>query len=182
MTSLGVEGEIRLASCFFEHLGLGHLVPYATRFFTAHPALFFFICAPPCSSFLLFMHHHFNILTLLHFESDHVCFLPAPPFSLSLRTPPVFLIAALASLCTHLPIFVDGTTMFTDPTPLACFIVFLGLFYIYLLHYHFYCTHPIYSMYLSLITHVLSYFIFYFYPSETISSFIYLSFLLFFFF
>jgi len=61
VTGLGVEGERRLASCFFEQLGLGHLVPYATYFFTAHPP--FFISAPRCSSFLFFVHHHFNILT-----------------------------------------------------------------------------------------------------------------------
>jgi len=155
------------------------LVPYATRFFTTHP---------PFLSLHLHVHHFFSscttilifslscILSLIMFASFphlHSLYPCAPPL--------LFLIAALASLCTHLPIFAYGTTMFTDPTPLACLIVFLGLFYIYLLHYHFYCTHPIYSMYLSLITHALSYFIFYFYPSEIISSFIYLSFLLFFF-
>jgi len=125
VTGLGVEGERRLASFFFEQLGLGHLVPYATRFFTAHPPFFL--------SLHLHVHHFFSSCTTILIFSfscilSLIMFASFPHLhSLYPCAPPCFLIAALASLCTHLPVFADDTTMFTDPIPSAFLLSLFGL-------------------------------------------------------
>jgi len=111
----------------------------------------FFISAPPCSSFLFFVHHHFNILTLLHFESDHVCFLPAPPFSLSLRTPlffncsPCFTVHTPPNICwRHHHVY--------WPYSLCIFIVtFWACFIFYLLHPRLNLSTPVFTSYTSII-------------------------------